>query len=126
VGLAGGQEAISFSVFQEFKLFQEFGLFQEFCEIYENSEGSMISAQSLNVDQLSGGEKKIVYILFCIFIIIVVITIVSIISSISVSISFVALLNCPFLKPGVFPFVHFSSPSCCGGRGGVSERLSGA
>jgi len=43
-----------------------------------------------------------------------------------VFISFIVLLNCLYLKPQVLPFVHFSSPSHWGGRGGVSEQLSSA
>jgi len=52
------------------------------------------------------------------------ITIVS--SGSSISISFVVLLNYLYLNPGILPFVHFSSPLCCGGREGVSKRLSSA
>ena len=71
-------------------------------------------------NQLSGGEKNcIVYRLFCIIII-------SIIIILSSSIYFVVLLNCLYLNLQVSPFVHFSSLFHWGGRGGVSERLSGA
>ena len=66
---------------------------------------------------LLGCEKNcMVYSLFCIF---------SNISS-NGSIFLVVLLNCLYLSPWVSPFVHFFSPSHCGGRGGVSEQLSGA
>ena len=49
-----------------------------------------------------------------------------IIISSSSSIFFFVLLNCLYLNPLVSLFVYFSSPSCWVGRGGVSERLSGA
>jgi len=70
----------------------------------------MTTARGLTVNQSPGGKKKsVVYSLFCIFIIII---------SVSVSIYFVALLNCLNLNPRVSPFVHFSSPPCWGkGRG---------
>ena len=58
-------------------------------------------------------ENWIVYSLFHIFII-----------SSSVSISFVV-LNCLYLNPWVSSFVHFSSPSCWGVKGAVSEWLLG-
>ena len=57
-------------------------------------------------------EDCIVYSLFCIFIVI------------SSRISFVALLNCLYLNPWVFPFVHFSCPSHWGeGEGWASGCL---
>jgi len=65
----------------------------------------------------------IVYSLFCTLIIIIVIIISS---SNSSSRYFVVLLTCLDPSPRVSPFVHFPSQSCWGGRGGVSERLSGA
>ena len=81
---------------------------------------SVISAQGLAADQLLGGEKNgIVYRSFCIVMTIVIITNSS-------SIYSIALLNCLYLNPWVFPFVHFFSPSCWEGGGGVSEQLSGA
>ena len=46
--------------------------------------------------------------------------------SISMSISFLVFLNCLCLNSRVPPFVHISSPSVWGGRGGVSEWLSSA
>ena len=78
------------------------------------------------MDQSSDKEKNsIVYSLFCIFIIIVIITTtISIISSINIS--FVAIISCLYLNPWVSPFVHFSSPSCWGGREGVSKQLTSA
>jgi len=75
----------------------------------------MITARGLTANWSLGGEK-IIYCLFCIFVIII--------SSSSIIISFV--LNSLYLNPGVSPFVHLSSPSWWGGRGGVSEQLSGA
>jgi len=60
--------------------------------------------------------RKIVYSLFSILIIIIII------ASTSISISFVALLDC--LR--VSPFVHFSFPSRQGGRRGVSKLLPSA
>jgi len=67
-----------------------------------------LSSQGLAADQPSGGEKNcLVYSLFCLFIIII-----TIISSIII-ISFVALLNCLYISPRIFPFVHFSTPSHC-------------
>jgi len=82
--------------------------------------GSAIATQGLAANQLSGGEKKcIVNSLVCIFFII------SSSSSSSSNTSFVVLLNCLYLNPQVLPFVHFSCPSLGGGRGGVSEWLSG-
>ena len=60
-------------------------------------------------------ENYIVYRVFCTFIIIIII------SSSSINISFVFLLYCLYLNTRVSPFLHFSSPSCSGGRGGVSE-----
>jgi len=64
--------------------------------------------------------RKIVYRLFCIFIISITISSIMVIIS---SISFIAVLNCLYLSPGVFPFVRFCSPSRWGE---VSERLPGA
>jgi len=65
-------------------------------------------------------ENYTVYSLHCKFII-------SSIISVSISISFVTLLNCLYLNPRVSPFFHFSFPSCWeGARGGVSERLPSA
>jgi len=79
------------------------------------------------VNRSLGGEKNcVVYTLFCIFIIVIVIIITIINIIISSSISFVVLLNCLYLNPKVFPFVHFSSPSCCEGGEGMSERQSSA
>jgi len=40
-----------------------------------------------------------------------------IISSVSISISFFALLNCLYLNPRVYPFVHFLLPIPLGGKG---------
>jgi len=88
-------------------------------------------ARSLNIfqaaNQSSGGEKNyIVYSLLCIIfiIIVIIITIYSIISSISIS--FVALLNCLF-PTHKFPLLSISyTHPTAGGRGGVSERLSSA
>ena len=82
-------------------------------------------AWSSNISQAvncsSGGEKNwIVHSVFCIFIIILII------NSIIISDCFVVSLNCLSLNTRVSPFVHFSSPSRCGGRGGGSEWLSGA
>ena len=57
---------------------------------------------------------------------IMIIVIIITISSSSSSISFVVLLNCLYLNPRVSFFGHFFSPSCWGGRRGVSERLSSA
>jgi len=69
------------------------------------------------VIQSLGGEKNcILYSLLCIIIIIITI----------VSISFVTLLNCHYLNPRLFPFIHFSSATCWGGKGGVSEQLFSA
>jgi len=68
---------------------------------------------------LEGEKNCIIYSSFCIFIITIII-------SISVSISFLALLKCPYVNPWVFPLVHFCSPSCWRGKGGVNEQLSGA
>jgi len=62
---------------------------------------------------LSGEKNCVVYSLFCIFVIIIVI-IITIISS--VSIYFSVVLNCVYLNPWVFPFLHFSSLSCWGGK----------
>ena len=58
-------------------------------------------------------ENCIVYSLFCIFIIIII----TVDTSSSGSIYFVVLLNYLYLNPRVFPFIHFSSPSCWGGKG---------
>ena len=56
----------------------------------------MISARGLAVDQSSSGEKNCtVYSLFCIFIVIIDL----IVTIISISFSFVALLNCLCLNP---------------------------
>jgi len=104
------------------RTFQGFGVF---LEILWNLGflGSAIPARGMAANWLLGGEKNyIVYNLFCIFMIIIIIVISS---SICSSISFV-LLNCLYLNPRVSHFVLFSSPSCWGGRGGVSEWLSGA
>jgi len=64
-------------------------------------------------------ENCILYCCFCIYIVIINSSITSI------TVSFLVLLNCPYLSPGVLLFVRFSS-LCWDGRGGVSERLSGA
>ena len=86
----------------------------------------MITARGLSANRSLGGEKNcIVYSLFCIFITIFITIIIVSSSSSSSSISFGVLLICLYFKPRVLPFVHFSSPSRCRGRGGVSERLSG-
>jgi len=64
------------------------------------------------VDQSSGGKKNCtVYSFFYLFFSIIVINVI--ISSIS----FIALLNCLYLNPRVFPFVHFSFPYHCRGKG---------
>jgi len=55
---------------------------------------SVIAAQGLAVNQLSGGEKIL---LFCVFIIIVII--ITNFSSIVISVSFVVILNCLYLNP---------------------------
>ena len=67
----------------------------------------------LTVNQLSGGEKIIFYIVcFCIFIIIII-------SNSIISIYFIVLLDCLYLSTEVSPFVHFSAPFQGGkGRGG--------
>jgi len=54
------------------------------------------------------------------------IIIISITSIASISVSFVAFLNCLYLSPQVSPFVRLCSPSHWGRRGGMSERLPGA
>jgi len=60
----------------------------------------------LTVNQLSGGEKIIFYIVcFCIFIIIII-------SNSIISIYFIPILNCLYLNLWVSLFVHFSSASC--------------
>jgi len=113
---------IESSLGQEFELFREFSLFWEFYEIHENCDfpGSASAPQGLAVNQSSGGEKNcVVYSLFYIFMIIIIIVSSS-------SIFFVVLLNCLYLKLRVLLFVHFSSPSHCGGRGRVSEELCSA
>jgi len=95
-------------LYQEFELFWEFGLFWEFCEILDFQ-----ILQSLFRDWLRIGYWAVrkLYSLFCIFI------------SVIISISFVVLLNCLYLNLQVFPFVHFSSPSCWG-RKGRGERVA--
>jgi len=103
-----GQEAISFLLFWEF-----FGI--------PSWLGVRTIFQTANW-LLSGEKKCIAYSLFCIFIIIIVI----IITIISISIYYVVSLNCLYLIPQISPFVHFSSPSFWGGKGGVSKWLSGA
>ena len=76
--------------------------------------GCVIAAWGLAVNHSS--KNSIVYSLFCIFIVMIII--ISIISSgISISIYFVVLLNCLYLNPWVLLFVHFLSPSHCGGKG---------
>ena len=90
------------------------------------SEGSVVTAWGLAVDQsLGGGKNCTVYSLVCIVIIIIgiIITVVNII--ITDSVSCVASQKCLYLNPWVFPFVHSSFPSHCGGRGPVSEWLCG-
>jgi len=67
-----------------------------------------------------GGEKNcIVYSLLCILINIIVIIN-------RINISFIALLNSLYPSPRVSRSVHVFSPSRCGRRGGVGERLSSA
>jgi len=69
----------------------------------------------------SGGEKNyIACSSLCVFVITIIIM------SSSIRISFVVLLSCLYLNPWVSPFVGLSSPSRWRGRGGGSERLSGA
>jgi len=120
--LARGQEASGFLIFQEFQILSSPGVLT-----FSGNSGfwsSVIAARGLAANHSSGGEKNpIVYSLFCVFIIIVI-NISSIITSISIS--FVVVLNCLYLNLRVFLFARFSSPSRWGGRGGVSERLSGA
>jgi len=111
----GGWLGARHPVFHEFEssLVWEFKLLGEFCEICEFRALRLLLCDWLH-SWLSGSEKNcIVYCLFCIFII-------------SISISFIALLNCLDPNPRVSPFVHFSSPSQQGRQEGVSERLSGA
>ena len=125
-GLAGQEETISVSLLCGFvsSLGREFGLFCGFYEVH-NFMGSVIAVQGLTENPSLGDEKDcIMYSFFCVFIIIVIITVSS--SSIHISVYFVVLLNCLYLNPWVSPFVRFSSPRRCGGRGGVSERLSSA
>ena len=70
--------------------------------------GSTIAAHGVTANCSSGGEKNsFVYSLFCIFVIIIVISSSSIIS---ISISFVALLNCFYLNPWVSLFFPFLLP----------------
>jgi len=58
----------------------------------------MIPARGLAAHQSSGSEKNcIVCSFFCIIIIFI---------TLSISISFVVLLNCLYLHPRVLPFVH--------------------
>jgi len=107
--VAGWGAGIFLSRFREFRssLVHEFELLWEVREIH-SFWVSTIAAQELAVNQLSGGGKNyIVYSLLAIFI-----------NSSSISIYFVVLLNCLYLNPEVSPFVHFSSPSHCGGRRG--------
>jgi len=60
----------------------------------------MICGQGVVADRSLGGVKNgIVYSLFCIFIIVIVIIITTVSIRSSSSISFVALLNCLYLKP---------------------------
>ena len=60
------------------------------------------------------------YRFFCIFIIIIVIIIIR--SSISTSV--VALLNCLYLNPRVFPFVHSAPHASGGGEERRGERAA--
>ena len=69
------------------------------------------------MDRSLGAEEN------CIFIIIIRIIIIIIMS---ISIYFVAMLNCLYLNPQVLPFVHFSFPSRWRGGEGVSEWLPSA
>jgi len=101
-GLAGGQDFlfhISVSSIYFLSRSSNFsGGFAKF--INPQFPGSAIAAQGLAMNRSLGGEKYyIVCSSFCIFII----TIITIISS---SISFVVLLNCLYLNPGVLPFVY--------------------
>jgi len=109
-----------FKLFQEFELFWEFALFQKFCEILKNSQAwhSAIAAGVLALDWSLGGEKNcIVYSLFCIVIIIIIIIILSSSITNSISISFVALLNCLYLNTRVSPFSPFLLPIPLRGKG---------
>jgi len=77
----------------------------------------VIAARGLAVDQASGGEKScIVYSLFLLFIIVII--------NSSSSISFVALLNCLCLNPGVTSFCPFLLPILLGRKEG-DERVAG-
>jgi len=67
-------------------------------------------AQILTANWWSGGDK-IVYSVYGIFVIIISS------SSIVISIFSFVLLNCIYLSLWVFPFVHFTSPSCWGEKG---------
>jgi len=88
----------------------------------------VITTWGLAADQSLGDEKKCTaYSLFCIFIVSIIIVIIRLVNvSSSISISFVAIINCLYLNPGVSSFVHFSSSSYRGGRGGVRAWLFGA
>jgi len=104
-GRPRGRNLLTFLFFHEFEL----SLGQQFGLIFQAADWSF-----------SSEKNCILYSLFCIFFNIIVIT--SIISSIS----FVSLLNSFYLNPQVLPVAHFSSPSCWGGRRGVSEWLPSA
>ena len=115
------------SLVQEFELFQEFGLFLSVSWVMWNLWVWQNRWAPGNRDRCPGTGSKsvvrrcenyVVYSLFCTFIIIIIIS--------SSSISFVVLLGCLCLNPEVSPFIHFFSPSLCGEKGGVSERLSSA
>ena len=114
-GLVGGQEsALLFSLSSNPLLsgsLVPFGSFAKFTKIHFC--GSATAVQGLAVNHLLGGEKNcVVHSLFCMFILIVIIIIIS---NSSTSIYVVVLLNCLYLSPWVFPFVHFSAQPCWGG-----------
>ena len=86
---------------------------------------SMITAWGLTMNQWWQKLYRL-YSLFGIFIIIIVVVIIIISVIISNSIYILALLNCLYLNPWVYPFAHFSSASHWGGGGGVCKQLSSA
>ena len=137
MGLAGGKGALFFAgssnpVFSGSLNFSRtsifFGNYAKFMSLAKSMKSgssrkpanSAVAVLGLAANRSLSDENMLLYIVcFAYFIIIINISVISI--------SFVALSSCLYLNPRVSPFVHFSSPSRCGGEGGgMSEWLSSA
>jgi len=118
---------MSLVLFPKFSNFCEIHEFGKICEIHELWEiGGFHDCCSGTGCAISHWTvRKIVLCIACFaYSITITIVIVIIIVVVIIIISFIVLLNCLYLNPGVLLFVH-SSPHRTGWGGGVSEQLHG-